>query len=153
MVRRAYTTGVCANCNARRLLKYARRTMCCRYRRQKAAAELRRALDNTADDAEKPTFCYLLDGIEGQRFCDPAEMEGHKLRNPLQNADRTLCYLAYGDFGEYDGDKGTSDKRWVEYDELLDNIDSTKLERELEKYRKKEKQMAAAAKAKRQSEE
>ena len=97
-----------------------------------------------------PTFCYLL---EGQRFCDPAEMEGHKLRNPLQNADRTLCYLAYGDFGEYDGDKGTSDKRWVEYDELLDNIDSTKLERELEKHRKKEKQMAAAAKAKRQREE
>ena len=52
MVRRAYTTGVCANCNDRRLLKYAKRTMCCRYRCQKAAAELRRALGNTADDAE-----------------------------------------------------------------------------------------------------
>ena len=89
--------------------------MCCRYRCQKAAAELRRALGNAADDAEKPTFCYLLEGIEGQRFCDPAEMQGHKLRNALQNADRTLCYLAYGDFGEYEGDKGTSDKRWVEY--------------------------------------
>ena len=47
----------------------------------------------------------------------------------------------------------TSDKRWVEYNELLDNIDSAHLERELEKYRKKEKHMAAAAKAKRQREE
>ena len=152
MVRRAYTTGVCANCNDRRLLNYAKRTMCCRYRCQKAAAELRRTLGNAADDAEKLTFCYLLEGIEGQRFCDPAEMEGHKLRNALTNSDRTLCYLAYGDFGEYEGDKGISDKRWLEYDELLDNIDSARLERELEKYRKKEKQMAAAARAKRQRE-
>ena len=94
----------------------------------------------------------MLEGIEGQRFCDPAEMQGHKLRNALQNADRTLCYLAYGDFGEYEGDKGTSDQRWVEHDELLDNIDSAHLERELENYRKEEKHMAAAAKAKRQRE-
>ena len=41
----------------------------------------------------------------------------------------------------------------MEYNELLDNIDSAHLERELEKYRKKEKHMAAAAKAKRQREE
>ena len=95
----------------------------------------------------------MLHGIEGQRFCDPAEMAGDKLRNELANSDRTLCYLAHGDFGEYEGDKGISDKRWVEYDELLDNIDSAQLERELEKYRKREKQMAAAAKAKRQREE
>ena len=51
-------------------------------------------------------------------------------------------------FGEYDGDKGTSDKRWTEYDELLDNIDSDHLERQLEKYRKKEKQMAFKAELK-----
>ena len=37
-------------------------------------------------DAEKPTFCYLLEGVEGHRFCDPAEMEGHKLRNALSNS-------------------------------------------------------------------
>ena len=101
----------------------------------------------------------MLESIEGQRFCDPAEMEGHKLRNALTNADRTLCYLAYGDFGEYDGDKGTSDKRWVEYDELLDNIDSgapaARAGRSMEEVQEEgEKQMsAAAAQAKRRQHE
>ena len=144
MPRRAHTNGVCANCGDTRLLKYAKRTMCCRYRCQKAAAALRHALDKVAD-AEKPTFCYTLEGIEGQRFCDPAEMEGHELRNALKTADRTLCYLVYGVFGEYPEDKGTSDKRWVEHEELLDNIDHDHLKSELEKYRKREKSMEAAA--------
>ena len=75
-----------------------------------------------------------------------------QIANALSDGDRTLCYLVYGDFGEYEGDKGISGKRWVEYDELLDNIDSAHLERELEKYRKKEKKLAAAAKAKRERE-
>ena len=45
--------GQCATCGAQRLLKYAHRTMCCRYACLKAAAAKRRArhADGSADDA------------------------------------------------------------------------------------------------------
>ena len=43
MPRAPYSQGHCANCSAHRLLKYAHRTMCCRYKCQKAAAAQRQA--------------------------------------------------------------------------------------------------------------
>ena len=49
----AVSQGQCATCGAQRLLKYAHRTMCCRYACLKAAAAKRRArhADGSADDA------------------------------------------------------------------------------------------------------
>ena len=49
----AFSQGQCATCGAQRLLKYAHRTMCCRYACLKAAAAKRRArhADGSADDA------------------------------------------------------------------------------------------------------
>ena len=49
----AFSQGQCATHGAQRLLKYAHRTMCCRYACLKAAAAKRRArhADGSADDA------------------------------------------------------------------------------------------------------
>ena len=49
----AFSQGQCATCGAQLLLKYAHRTMCCRYACLKAAAAKRRArhADGSADDA------------------------------------------------------------------------------------------------------
>ena len=49
----AFSQGQCATYGAQRLLKYAHRTMCCRYACLKAAAAKRRArhADGSADDA------------------------------------------------------------------------------------------------------
>lgn len=49
----AFSQGQCATCGAQRLLKYAQRTICCRYACLKAAAAKRRArhADGSADDA------------------------------------------------------------------------------------------------------
>ena len=49
----ALSQGQCATCGAQLLLKYAHRTMCCRYACLKAAAAKRRArhADGSADDA------------------------------------------------------------------------------------------------------
>ena len=49
----ALSQGQCATCGAQRLLKYAQRTICCRYACLKAAAAKRRArhADGSADDA------------------------------------------------------------------------------------------------------
>ena len=48
-----YSQGPCATCGAHRLLRYAHRTMCARYKCQKA-----RLAGGGADDAVVPTFCF-----------------------------------------------------------------------------------------------
>ena len=53
MPRATYSQGPCATCGAHRLLKYAHRTMCARYKCQKA-----RLAGGGADDAVVPTFCF-----------------------------------------------------------------------------------------------
>ena len=53
MPRAPYSQGPCATCGAHRLLKYAHRTMCARYKCQKA-----RPAGGGADDAVVPTFCF-----------------------------------------------------------------------------------------------
>jgi len=53
MPRAPYSQGPCATCGAHRLLKYAHRTMCARYKCQKA-----RLAGGGADDAVVPTFCF-----------------------------------------------------------------------------------------------
>ena len=53
MPRAPYSQGPCANCGAHRLLKYAHRTTCARYKCQKA-----RLAGGGADDAVVPTFCF-----------------------------------------------------------------------------------------------
>ena len=102
MPRTPYSQGPCANCGAHRLLKYAHRTMCCRYKCQRAAAAQRQArlAGGGADDAVVPTFCYKIEAVLGMRFCDPDQLIGKKRRNRLAAADNTICYLTRGTFKE-----------------------------------------------------
>ena len=88
MPRTPYSQGHCANCGAHRLLKYAHRTMCARYKCQKAASAQRQArlAGGGADDAVVPTFCYKIEAVLGMRFCDPDQLIGKKRRNRLAAA-------------------------------------------------------------------
>ena len=53
-----YPTGTCVNCTNHGVLKYARRTMCTRYKCQKAATAERVArLADGGGDAAVPTYC------------------------------------------------------------------------------------------------
>ena len=115
MPRTPYSQGSCANCGAHRVLKYAHRTICCRYACQKVAAAQRRArlADGGADDAVAPTFCYKIEAVLGMRFCDPDQLIGKKRRNRLAAADNTICYLTRGTFKEDQHDAGFADTRWL----------------------------------------
>ena len=100
MPRATYSQGHCANCSAHRLLKYAHRTMCCRYKCQKAAAAQRQArlAGGGADDAVVPTFCFKIEAVLGMRFCEPEQLIAKKRRNRLAAADKAVCYLTRGIF-------------------------------------------------------
>ena len=74
-----YPTGTCANCTNHGVLKYARRTMCTRYKCQKAATAERRVArlaDGGGDDAVVPTYCFEINIKEviGMRFADPERL-------------------------------------------------------------------------------
>ena len=136
----AYSQGHCANCGAHRLLKYAHRTMCARYKCQKAASAQRQArlAGGGADDAVVPTFCYKIEAVLGMRFCDPDQLIGKKRRNRLAAADNTICYLTRGTFKEDQHDAGFADTRWVELEELYENCGKAQLNGAVKKYRKAE---------------
>ena len=115
-----YPTGTCANCTNHGVLKYARRTMCTRYKCQKAATAERekRLADGGGDDAVVPTYCFEIKEVIGMRFADPERLVGKKRRNELAAAETSLCYLTRGKFGEDQNDDGFIDTRWVELEEL-----------------------------------
>ena len=115
MPRTPYSQGSCANCGAHRVLKYAHRTICCRYACQKVAAAQRRArlADGGADDAVAPTFCYKIEAVLGMRCCDPEQLIAKKRRNKLAAADKAICYFTRGKFRvDRHGDDGYTDT-WV----------------------------------------
>ena len=143
----AYSQGHCANCGAHRLLKYAHRTMCARYKCQKAASAQRqeRLAGGGADDAVVPTFCYKIEAVLGMRFCDPDQLIGKKRRNRLAAADNTICYLTRGTFKEDQHDAGFADTRWVELEELYENCGKAQLNGAVKKYRKAEDEAVKAA--------
>ena len=143
----AYSQGHCANCGAHRLLKYAHRTMCARYKCQKAASAQRQArlAGGGADDAVVPTFCYKIEAVLGMRFCDPDQLIGKKRRNRLAAADNTICYLTRGTFKEDQHDVGFADTRWVELEELYENCGKAQLNGAVKKYRKAEDEAVKAA--------
>ena len=109
-----YPTGTCANCTNHGVLKYARRTMCTRYKCQKAATAERekRIADGGGDDAVVPTYCFEIKEVIGMRFADPERLVGKKRRNELAAAETSLCYLTRGKFGEDQNDDG-SKCEWV----------------------------------------
>ena len=115
MPRRPYHVGRCDNCGDDRLLKYAKRTMCCRYRCQKAAAALRRAGVGEVEDEDDtvPTFCYEVKEILGQRFADPDALQGGKKRKALATESICLMYIVRGRFAEDVQEDGFGDARWV----------------------------------------
>ena len=148
MPRAPYSQGHCANCSVHRLLKYAHRTMCCRYKCQKAAAAQRQArlAGGGADDAVVPTFCYkMIEAVLGMRFCDPDQLIGKKRRNRLAAADNTICYLTRGTFKEDQHDAGFADTSWVELEELYENCGKAQLNGAVKKYRKAEDEAVKAA--------
>ena len=127
--------GSCAHCGEERLLKYARRTMCARYKCQLAAATTvaaRKAANSSAGDgghAEKmPVFCYEVLGVYGQRDCDPSKLVGKKRRNELADDDVVLAYLILGRFAEDEDDEGFNDTRWVDLEDLVANLDDDALQ-------------------------
>ena len=71
MPRAPYCQGPCANCGAHRLLKYAHRTMCARYKCQKA-----RLAGGGADDAVVPTSSATLARGLHRRVDPLAERQG-----------------------------------------------------------------------------
>ena len=145
----AYSQGHCANCGAHRLLKYAHRTMCARYKCQKAASAQRQArlAGCGADDAVVPTFCYKIEAVLGMRFCDPDQLIGKKRRNRLAAADNTICYLtpARSKRTSMSHDAGFADTRWVELEELYENCGKAQLNGAVKKYRKAEDEAVKAA--------
>ena len=147
MPRAPYSEGPCANCGSHRLLKYAHRTMCARYRCQKAASALRQArlAGGGADDAVVPTFCFKIEAVLGMRFCEPEQLIAKKRRNRLAAADKAVCYLTRGTFKEDSNDAGFTDTRWVELEELYENCGKTPLKNALKKYRKAEEEDVDAA--------
>ena len=122
MPRRPYTLGRCESCGSNRLLKYAKRTHCCRYLCQKAATALIAAAEEDAAEADTPNFLKEIKFILGQRFCDPEELNGEKLRNTLSSSDITRCFQIDGIFAASDSDDGFREKRWVEIEELVVKI-------------------------------
>ena len=58
------------------MLKYARRTMCTRYKCQKAATAERvaRIADGGGDDAVVPTYCFEIKEVIGMRFAYPERL-------------------------------------------------------------------------------
>ena len=121
-------------CGGNRLLKYAKRTHCCRYRCQKAAAALLAAADEDAADDLAPTFAKSIEFILGQRFCDPEELNDEKRRNILSSSDFKRCYLIDGIFATSASDDGFREKRWVEIDALVEKISELDLDTALEKW-------------------
>ena len=101
----AFSQGQCATHGAQRLLKYAHRTMCCRYACLKAAAAKRRArhADGSADDAVamcSASRSWRSVAVLGMHFCDPNQLIATKQRNKLAAANKALCYLTRGSFKE-----------------------------------------------------
>ena len=128
--------GECANCNEHRLLKYARRTMCCKYACQQAAAALcrqRRAGRRGGEDAEdpnddkEPSFCVEIRKVYGVRDIDSARLTGKKRRNTVLSAEYTISYLLLGRFAEDDEEQGFWDTRWVDLVDLVANLDKKSL--------------------------
>ena len=72
----ALSQGQCATCGAQLLLKYAHRTMCCRYACLKAAAAKRRArhADGSADDAVAMCSASKIVAVLGMHLCDPNQL-------------------------------------------------------------------------------
>ena len=137
-MRRPYTLGRCECCGGNRLLKYAKRTHCCRYRCQKAAAALLAAADEDAADDLAPNFAKSIKFILGQRFCDPEELNDEKRRNILSSSDFKRCYLIDGIFAASESGDGFREKRWVEIEELVEKISKRDLDGALKKWHAKE---------------
>ena len=145
-----YPIGTCENCEeAGRLLKYARRTMCCKYGCQQAAHALvvaRKAAAHGDAGGEgqpkkvPPVFCFKIISVHGQQDVDPARLVGAKRRNKLANSDMEVSYLIYGEFGEDERDTGFKDTRWVELTDLL-NLSHTEQKKLVAYERKLEQRM------------
>ena len=146
MPRSPYTQGPCANCDATRLLKYAHRTMCCRYKCQRAAAALRQARGLRCGRRGGPNVHLQDRGSARHELLRSEQLIAKKRRNKLAAADKTICYLTRGTFKEDQHDTGFTDTRWVELEELYEKCGGkAPLNRALKKYRDMEQGAADAA--------
>ena len=98
----AFSQGQCATCGAQRLLKYAHRTMCCRYACLKAAAAKRRArhADGSADDAVAMCSASRSWRCLACTSAIPISSSQRSSATSWLLPTRPLCYLTRGSFKE-----------------------------------------------------
>ena len=97
----ALSQGQCATCGAQRLLKYAHRSLCCRYACLKAAAATAGAACRwQCGRCGCDVFCFKIVAVLGMHFCDPNQLIATKQRGKLAAANKALCYLTRGSFKE-----------------------------------------------------
>ena len=136
--------GTCANCGKERPLRYARGTMCATYACQRAAAAeiaarkagIRGGDENEGSKKAPPVFCYEILAVYGERDFDPAKLVGKGRRNKVNEEDFAVSYLVFGRFAEDEEEDGFKDTRWVDLEDLLQNLEGDEL-KPLEDYEKK----------------
>ena len=59
----------------------------------------------------------------GERDFDPAKLVGKSRRNSVGQDEFVVAYLVFGRFAEDEDDDGFNDTRWVDLEDLLQNLD------------------------------
>ena len=89
--RRHIAQGQCATCGAQFLLKYAHRTMCCRYACRRLRRSGGRGMPMAVPTCGCDVFCFKIVAVLGMHFCDPNQLIATKQRNKLAAANKALC--------------------------------------------------------------
>ena len=111
----AYSQGHCANCGAHRLLKYAHRTMCARYKCQNAKGSIG-ARHGLQAAVRTTRSCHILLQDRGGARHALVRPRSTDRKEAAQQADccrHTICYLTRCEFGEDEHDSGFTDTRCV----------------------------------------
>ena len=106
----AYSQGHCANCGAHRLLKYAHRTMCARYKCQNAKGSIG-ARHGLQAAVRTTRSCHILLQDRGGARHALVRPRSTDRKEAAQQADccrHTICYLTRGEFGEDEHDSRVS---------------------------------------------
>ena len=105
-----YSQGPCANCGAHRLLKYAHRTMCARYKCQNAKGSIG-ARHGLQAAVRTTRSCHILLQDRGGAPHALVRPRSTDRKEAAQQADccrHTICYLTRGEFGEDEHDSRVS---------------------------------------------
>ena len=148
MPRAPYSQGHCANCSAHRLLKYAHRTMCARYKCQNAKGSIG-ARHGLQAAVRTTRSCHILLQDRGGARHALVRPRSTDRKEAAQQADccrHTICYLTRCEFGEDEHDSGFTDTRWVAgARRAVRELRKSRLNSALKKHRKTEHEAADKA--------